>query len=73
MCKEKCGENLTKSEQQDAGSVRCEALLGCPFCGEHDLEIGHNIAGGYCVRCNECGAHGPIATSEERARKWWNE
>ena len=30
MCKEKCGENLAKSEQKDADSVRCEALLGCP-------------------------------------------
>ena len=68
-----CGETNCQEVEPTPTESECNALLGCPFCGETDTEMGHNIAGGHFVRCPECGARGPIETSEDSARKKWND
>jgi len=48
-----------------------DELKGCPFCGESNLEdIG--VDTDCCVRCRNCGAVGPWASTIEVARRLWN-
>lgn len=53
----------------------------CPFCGntgmsimqKREADVVHSDADTeFCVVCEKCGARGPIAHSEENARKLWN-
>lgn len=45
----------------------------CPFCGtNHSLVYGEFI-GFHRVECEECGASGPAADSEDAAEALWQE
>lgn len=47
-------------------------LNSCPFCGNADLECGHDPdASLYRVECN-CGACGPDGKTEQEAIDAWN-
>lgn len=46
---------------------------GCPFCGDIDsLGAESGFFNGWAVTCDECGAIGPSAGSEEGAWDKWN-
>ena len=44
---------------------------GCPFCGSLDIEP-RGCEAPFYVGCNNCGAEGPIAGSDEEALSAWN-
>lgn len=53
------------------------SALGCPFCDEPlvEIETCEDGAGNVLsvqVVCDECGAKGPEASTEERAIEVWN-
>lgn len=48
--------------------------IPCPFCGESRPRVHkHTRIQGFFVYCHLCLAHGPIGSSQEQARKAWNE
>lgn len=57
-----------------------DRMAPCPFCGEADeheklkSSDAHGIApdNSTCVECQNCGAHGPWASTEEGAAELWN-
>lgn len=46
-------------------------LKPCPFCGSRDVEMCQSDD--YFVKCEECGAQGPLRFHKENARKAWND
>ncbi len=58
----------------DTIDLRC-----CPFCANETLTIASviiEIGEVRCVKCPECGAHGPLATSNDQpghAKFLWNQ
>lgn len=49
------------------------ALKPCPFCGERDQIPASNGFESHFIFCNQCGAEGPCATTEQGAAAGWNE
>ena len=43
----------------------------CPFCGSLDIEP-RGCEPPFYVGCNDCGAEGPFADSDEEALAAWN-
>jgi Lar family restriction alleviation protein len=51
-------------------------LLHCPFCRSHNvgpIDGDERAGGAFLIVCDDCGAEGPTAISEESARELWNE
>jgi len=48
------------------------AILPCPFCGHHDVEICEVEPGRIAIDCPECECIGPFADSVEQAAELWN-
>jgi len=44
----------------------------CPFCGEADIEIFHQLVT-YYASCRSCGASGPSRATESGAFYAWND
>lgn len=42
----------------------------CPFCGSEDVKA-TKVINDFAVLCYNCGANGPYAPTEEKARKLW--
>jgi uncharacterized Zn finger protein len=53
-----------------------EDLRACPFCANEKLTVVYADSGRtIVVKCNECGAHGPLATNQDppgHAESMWN-
>jgi len=48
-------------------------ILPCPFCGNRDVELVDNPREFDCVKCNFCGARGPITDGHpEDCIAGWN-
>ena len=66
---------MTK-ENSGLSKVRSNELLVCPFCGNKETERIRStnfISNAIRINCYGCGAYGPVATSVEHAKKFWNE
>lgn len=48
------------------------ARPGCPFCGEPDGELDEISPGRFAAICNDCGAIGPSAATQEHAAMLWD-
>lgn len=49
-----------------------EGKKPCPFCGSIMLEPEDSgVNGEGAIRCNDCGAHGPVARNPEGVLKSW--
>lgn len=49
-------------------------LKPCPFCGSKDVfAVPTDAFWGHVVSCNNCGASGPMASTEEEAIAGWND
>jgi Lar family restriction alleviation protein len=44
----------------------------CPFCQSDDVEAEVDLDLGWCVFCNDCGATGPLAETNEKAVELWD-
>lgn len=51
---------------------KAENAIPCPFCGSSNLLIAPNGAESH-VHCDECGAAGPTATTQEQSVVCWND
>lgn len=47
-------------------------LSDCPFCDSSNVAT-REVAGGYVVRCDGCGARGPKKGDDSQARHAWND
>jgi len=50
----------------------------CPFCGENEQKVIHRslndwASPDYYIRCEYCGAYGPPANSERKAKESWED
>ena len=62
----------------DCRVVRSNALLFCPFCKSGNVRtvstaIKYERETYDRVKCDNCGAYGPIARNKEDARKYWTQ
>lgn len=48
-----------------------ETLEPCPFCGSAEVSVKTTISV-YAVRCDGCGAQGPLVVQHQEAREAWN-
>lgn len=53
-------------------------IASCPFCGFSDLELVerqsyYNLPYRWFIKCNECGAQGPVGNTKELALKRWED
>jgi len=46
-------------------------LLSCPFCGEKEGSV-QEVDNETFVHCDYCGARGPWASTENKAKILWN-
>jgi hypothetical protein len=49
------------------------AMMPCPFCCSTIVEVWMSWHPRCEVQCENCGAQGPVASTEEKAILWWNE
>ena len=47
-----------------------DKLEPCPFCGSNDLGVKTTISV-YTVRCDGCGAQGPLVVQHQEAIRLW--
>ena len=52
--------------------METKRLKPCPFCGNKKIEYSGLAANYRYIECEDCGAAGPVASSNEAAAKLWN-